>query len=389
MDYQEAQRQFQNILEDYSKIESPKYRNAALEDLNEKYERLTAMKDHLKEDPAYLKLVNSMSQTLARMRALTQEGQWSNLSERSINKAFQPHIKKGERGTDLSAEWTDKSGERCFIYNGYWGPRNYMAMDILGYMFLLKEGGDRLPEDTNPVFETLDSVRTRESQFERASVVVQHDAQISLEPLHSRILNEKYYVRFKDSDFRKFTSLKMSSNDILKVLQETSRVQFKLVFPIRLMEKGKPPGEKSYVMNVFSHPFELACTETEVREDGIVQGREYHVIFNTILGELFVHNLRTKNYDWLDTGFYNLPGSAQIFYRRFLIHNDFPQIPINLETIAEKLDLQDKNITNLTATIERNALEPLKTYGLITSYQREQGLQGVKYIVNRSKGKPQ
>ena len=74
-----------------------------------------------------------------------------------------------------------------------------------------------------------------------------------------------------------------------------------------------------------------------------------------------------------------------------MAHNDFPQIPINMETIAAKLDLQDKNITNLTATIERNALEPLKTYGLISAYQREEGLQGVKYIVNRSTGtgKPQ
>jgi hypothetical protein len=383
MDYQEAQREFQKILEGYDMIESPRYRNAVLEDLKQKYDRLTTLKDHLTEDPGYYKLVNSMSQTIAKMRALTQERQWSNLSERSINKAFQPHIKKGDRGTDFPLEWKAKTGQTCFICNGYWGPRNYMVMDVLGYMFLLKEGGDRLPENTNPVFEDLDSVRARESQFETTSTAGQLKAQTSLEPLHSRILNEKYYVRFKDSDFRKFTALRMSSNDILKLLQETSRVQFKLVFPVRLTEKGKPPGEKNHVMNVFSHPFELAYTDTEVREDGIVQGREYHVIFNTILGELFVHNLKTKNYDWLDTSFYNLPGSAQIFYRRFLIHNDFPQFPINLETIAEKLDLQDKNITNLTATIERNTLEPLKTYGLISSYQREEGLQGVKYIIQR------
>jgi hypothetical protein len=302
-----------------------------------------------------------MSQTLAKITALAKETRWQNLSERSINKVLQPYTKKGDRLTEFPVEWTEKSGRSCFISNGHWGPRNWMTMDVLGYMFLLKEGGDRLPENINPVFQDLDSVRMRESQFESISIAGQSNGLISVEPLQSRILNEKYYVRFRDSDFRKFTSIKMSSNEILKLLQDTSHVEFKLLFPVRLIEKGRPAGERNYVMNLFSRLFELAYTDIEVRADGIVQSREYYVIFNTILGELFVHNLKTKNYDWLDTRFYNLPSSAQIFYRRFLIHNDFSKVPINLETIAEKLDLQDRNITNLTATIERNVLDSLNT----------------------------
>jgi hypothetical protein len=106
----------------------------------------------------------------------------------------------------------------------------------------------------------------------------------------------------------------------LNLLLETSRVEFKIAFPIRLQEKIKNEIKKKwYQMNVFSRPFELGYKDNE-RSDGVVLSRTYFIFFNTILGELFVHNLLTKEYDWVDSNFYNLPSSAQIFYRRFLLH---------------------------------------------------------------------
>ena len=137
-------------------------------------------------------------------------------------------------------------------------------------------------------------------------------------------------------------------------------------------------------MNVFSRPFELAYVDKKVRSDGIVKEREYQVIFNTILGELFAHNLKTRNYDWLDKNFYNLPSSAQVFYRRFILNNDFSKIPVNLETLKEKVGLEDKNMTNLIGTIEASVLKPLKDYGLIQSYEKEEGLHGPKFIIHRT-----
>lgn len=62
------------------------------------------------------------------------------------------------------------------------------------------------------------------------------------------------------------------------------------------------PKEKWYDMHVFSRLFELASIDVDVRKDGIVQKREYYVIFNTIFGELFVHNLLSKNYDCVIKG---------------------------------------------------------------------------------------
>ena len=160
-------------------------------------------------------------------------------------------------------------------------------------------------------------------------------------------------------------------------------MEFKLAFPVRLTENGKSVKEREYQMNVFSRLFEFGYIDKDVRSDGIVRSREYFVGFNTILGELFAHNLKTVNYDWVENSFYSLPNSAQIFYRKFLIHNDFLQINFNLVNIAGKLDLRDRNITNLIRTVETSALEPLKEFGLILSYKKEEGLHGPKYIIKR------
>jgi len=251
-------------------------------------------------------------------------------------------------------------------------------------MFLLKEGGDRLPENKEPLFNDLDSVRTRETELTQTKKEQDDNTKGTTELANTVFNNERYYVRFRDSDFRQFTSLALNSNDILKLLQDTSRVEFKLAFPIRLWEDKKKPKERLYTMNVFSRPFELGYVDKKVRSDGIVTEREYRVIFNTILGELFAHNLKTGNYDWLDKNFYNLPSSAQVFYRRFILNNDFPKITVNLETLKERLGLENKNITNLIAAIDNNVLAPLKSYGLIQSFEKEEGFRGIKYTIIRT-----
>jgi len=137
-------------------------------------------------------------------------------------------------------------------------------------------------------------------------------------------------------------------------------------------------------MNYFSRVFEPGCIDKERMADDVVMLREYTVRFNTLLGELFAHNLLTKNYDWVDTGFYKLPYAAQVFYRRFLLHNDFKSIPISLDNISAKFNYQDQNETNLPKTVEQSILKPLMDFGLISSYEKEDGLAGLKYVVHRN-----
>ena len=382
MNEQEALEILQQIQQDYNSIKDPKYRNADLDDLRQKYDTLLSIGNCLKGDRAYLNLKNAISQIIAKMDITST---WRNISERGINKAI-PYLTKKRRGEikiPFDCDYKN-SGYKCSINNGYWSVRNYMVMDVIGYFSLLREGGDRMPKNPVPIFEDLESIKRRENELNQQEKTGDlSKTEVTSEGIIESIKGSKLWARFSDGDFKKFTCLNMSSNKILNLIHKTSQVEFKLTFPIRLTEKGKSAKEREYQMNMFSRFFEFGYIDKDVRSDGIVRSREYFVGFNTILGELFAHNLKTVNYDWVANNFYSLPNSAQIFYRKFLIHNDFLNIPINLVNIAEKLDLRDRNITNLIRTIETNALEPLKEFGLILSYKKEEGLHGPKYVIKR------
>ena len=131
--------------------------------------------------------------------------------------------------------------------------------------------------------------------------------------------------------------------------------------------------------------FELGKEELSVKSNGVVLSRRYTVIFNTVLGELFINNLLAKFNDRIDERIYLLPDSAQVFYRRALLHNNFAEIQFNLETIAELTGLTDSNLWNLATTVEQNILNQLIEYGYIDSYETENDdLKSRKYIICRS-----
>jgi hypothetical protein len=365
MNHQEAQEIFRKIWDEYDRLKYPKYRHIDLEAAKRDLNVLDELKEYLGDDPLFRNIVNSLSQTISK---LTIDRKWRNPSERGINKVIPYMVRKKGQSLDLPFQWVEgKSGKLCFLNNGYWGARNYMVMDVVGYFFLLKEGKDLLPQEPRPIFEDLDSISKREGELNPPQ-----DAK------------SRYSVTFTDEDFRKFIASNLSSNEIYQLLHETSQVEFKLVFPVRLTDQKKRSEEKWYTMNYFSRVFELGCIDKERRADDVVMLREYTVRFNTLLGELFVHNLLAKNYDWVDTGFYKLPYAAQVFYRRFLLHNDFKAIPISLDNISTKLNYLDSNLANLIKTVEQSILIPLKDYGLIASYEKEEGLGGIKYILKRN-----
>lgn len=382
MTIEETALMLDRIIDDYNSLPEPKYRNANLDILKRDYERLVEMKYQQKGNHRYENIVNAISQTIKKITPKTNE--WRTVSERGINKAIPPVVKKKNHTIEFPFQWIDnKSGVTCYI-NDYWDAKNYMVMDIVGYYLLLKEGEDHLPENAAPIFNDMESIATRESVISQNSNAAPSNQMTMNDQNIQRIKDTRYHITFTDKDFRKHICSDMSSNDICNLLHETSRVEVKLVFPVR-MWNGKKAKEQTYNMNYFSRFFEFGYVEKEPGINGIIQQREYYLSFNTVLGELFAHNLLSKSYDWLDNRFYNLPYNAQVFYRRFLLNNDYKSIPIKIETIKERLNLNDNNITNLRNTIERNILTPLITQGLIDTYEKEKdGLYGLKFIVKRS-----
>jgi hypothetical protein len=362
------------LKEFYDSIPSPKFRNVDLDTWKVKFGELQCLKDDLGHDQEYQKLANAMSQIIAKLERFatlsnkSENNIWSNMSERGMNKAIPPILKRAGQG--FPVEWQDRWGNTCSISNGYWGARNYQVMDALSYMFLLKEGGDSLPKTSEPIFNDLGDIQQRENQ---------------LNGVNGNILpvNARHYIRFSDEQFRKFTGLKMNSTEIKTLLLETSRVEFKLTFPVRLKATGAK--ENNHRMSYYSRFFEFAHEDLSVKNDGVVLSRRYQVTFNTLLGELTVNNLLAKFNDPIDIRLYLLPDSAQIFYRKALSHNNFAQIQFNLSKIAQLVGLVDSNQRNLAVTVETNILGPLKEHGYIDSYEKEaENRSEPKYVIKRS-----
>ena len=174
----------------------------------------------------------------------------------------------------------------------------------------------------------------------------------------------------------------MNSTEIKTLLLETSRVEFKLTFPVRLKSTGYK--ENIHRMNYYSRLFEIGHEDLSIKSNGIVLTRRYTIVFNTLLGELFVNNLLAKYNDPFDIRFYLLPDSAQIFFRKALIHNNFKKIVFNIATIADYARLTDNNPWNLANTVETNILEQLREYGYIDSYEKVgEDPKAPKYIIRR------
>lgn len=387
MDNEKAKVIHRSICRYYNSIPYPKYRNVDFKAFKQKYTELIELKSLLNEDTTYIILVNAMSQILARLKneielsELPEDRIWSNLSERGMNKAIPPVDKKNQDTGAVPVEWTDRRGNTCYLSNGYWGAKNYMVMDVIGYLWLLKQGGDRLPEDTTPLFSDLNSVISKENELNNTVLDPDIEGTVGTKLNKSDESTSPFSVSFDDRYFKRCTGHKMSSNDILQLLLDTARVEFKLSFPIRLKETGDK--EVIHKMSYYSRFFELGVEIEKSRKDGIIQHRRYRVYFTTLLGQLFINNLAGRFNDKLDIRFYTLPDSAQIFYRRVLLHNSFKRTEINRETIADVIGLKDQNKTNLSGTIETNALEPLKQMGLIDSYKKAEGMKDVKFIITR------
>jgi len=391
MDKKSATQLLNEINSAYQDLKTPKYKQIPLKQWKEYLDQLQIIKQFLSGDKTLIILINALSQIVAKLEKLDKirpinkitalenkdRTLLMNMSERGVNKAIPCVSAKNE----ASFLWIDEStGGQCEINNGQWGAKNSMLLDIFAYMFLMKEGGDLIPKIQNPIFNDIEKIKSRESELQTRKdevVCTTNDVNPAIEIITKR----KYWIKFDDKDFRELTLKKMNTNSILDLIHKTFMMDFKITFPVRMIE-NKKSREQSYMMNVFSRLFEFGYIDKDVRtSDGAIRCREYYVSFNTILGELFVHNLKTLNFDWVHREFYNLPDSAQIFYKRFILNHDYPSISISLSKISKWLDLSDKNITNLVATVETNIFDPLKKCNFIEDYKKENGQNGIKFNI--------
>jgi len=381
MDKNSAIQLMDEINEVYRSLKIPKYKQLPIKQWKEYLVQLQIIKQFISGDKILQNLINAISQIVAKLEKFekirpinkitaaenSDRNILMNTSERSVNKTI-PCIK----GISFQLSWEDESnGRKGSILNGNWDSANSMLLDMLATIFLMSDGGDLIPKKQDPIFDTLDHISNKEDVIEKQEST--NDVDLSIELIKKR----KYYFHFKDKDFRLYTSKKMKSNEILDLLFRTYKMEFKLEFPVRLI-RNKKSKEHSYKMILFSKLFDFSYID--IREsDNAALCREYHLSFDTILGEMFVHNLKTKNYDWVHRDFYFLPETAQFFYRRFILNHNRTSGQIGLDKIANWLNLKDTNINNLASTVESSVFDILLQCKFISKYQKIDGQNGVKF----------
>ncbi|MCK4377950.1 MAG: hypothetical protein KAW01_01325 [Deltaproteobacteria bacterium] len=352
MDYNKALVALNSIRERYNTIPTPKYANANLATLQDDFNQLKNMKELLRDNADYHRLISSVGKVLSRMQPADSE--WKNIAERSVNKAIRPTSQYNSKPYGFT-EWENKYGQQqAIIPQRNWSARHFMALDIIGYSYMLQRSEDDLLKNDLPLFNN------------------PHDIELK---------NDDLSVTVSDKQFRQYSSLAMKSKDISRLLQEVASSTFKLNYPVRLLfhNNGKK-GEHIHSMTDFSSFFSIGSISGN-------NNKTYEIRFDTLLGQLFLHNLRVRNCDYIPAITYHLPHPAQILYRRFILNNNYPQVSVNLANIIQALGYTYSNKTDLINTITAKAIEPLIKSKILASYTFTDGLSDKKFILRKvSKG---
>ena len=178
------------IRDRYNTIPAPIYKHADLTVLREDFNRLKEMKDLLRDNAEYHKLISSMGKVLSRMQPSNSE--WQNISERSVNKAIRP-TSRFNSDQDGKTEWDNRYGhQQAIIPHRSWSAKHFMVLDIVGYSYMLEFGNGNLPKKNLPLFNNANDITLK---------------------------NDDFVVEISDKQFRKFSSLSIKSKNIYQLLK--------------------------------------------------------------------------------------------------------------------------------------------------------------------------
>jgi hypothetical protein len=154
---------------------------------------------------------------------------------------------------------------------------------------------------------------------------------------------------------------------IKTLIRRTAEVRFTFEYPVRVpLIKHIKKGDDLLPI-IKGVDLESVKVENENIFNVEFNGDSVRVIFNTLLGNLFFHNLLTLNTDWFEEDYLKLNGYASAIYRRFFVTrsgNKVDQLPI--KNVVEYFGWS-KN-SRYPEVIKR-AFEDIKNAGLIADYK--------------------
>jgi hypothetical protein len=172
-----------------------------------------------------------------------------------------------------------------------------------------------------------------------------------------------HYLAEKYSSFFK----KRRKEYIKTLIRRTAEVKFTFEYPVRVpFIKMIKRGDESLSVIKAVYPQNVKV-ENENIFNVEFNGDSARVLYNTLLSNLFYHNLLTLNTDWFEEGFLELDGYASAIYRRFFVTrsgNKVEQLPIK-----DIIEYFDWSKSSRYPEVIKSAFEDIKAAGLIADYK--------------------
>jgi len=276
------------------------------------------------------------------------------VSERSFNKIVPP-VPNVRRGKIVLPY---KHSEICEVHN-YWTEKNFMVTDIVLYL-IAENNADkrRLPktrEDIN--IESYKNKGTLEY------------LQLSMNNGSNRNKNSNWITEGKLKIRFPFLA-KYGSNALYKMILETSKCIFKLIYNTKVYDDQT--DEFYFVPIDVNDPiFSFECQPVRETNHGKILERKYCFdISNSMLGYLMFRNIAFLNYDWIPEELYNLSRDSQNLFRKFISHKRgmVKTIKISL-TDVKGAQLHNYKDYAQVKTITTKSLKELKKAKLIKDFK--------------------
>ena len=274
------------------------------------------------------------------------------ISERSINRSLKLISRKG-KNVSFPYKFDDN-----LIVSQPWRTRDFTILDIIANLYkteFYKKLNIKSPK--NPYQkEILDFGKniTEESLKE---------VEFKTTPLSIIIKDRVIFKKYK-------YLLKYNSTQLYDMFKNTSECKFKINYPVRVYDKKIKKYKLSHYNNFnndFENLFDISILDENKNKQG-VHGLTYKICFNSSLSKLFIYNILTMNYDWLDYNIYSVKDITQLLYRKYIITNNRFNIEIDYDDFESVLGLNVNNITITKKYIEVG-LKELQKLKLIQSWK--------------------
>ena len=177
--------------------------------------------------------------------------------------------------------------------------------------------------------------------------------------------------RVSDLEMLKHPALAMlSSKELYKVIDKSSRIKIKTIYPVRILDKNRRNARFTYFyeMNLedndpWSHLFTYRLLEERRSKTGKVIERWYKFGFTGLISVLMIHNTICGAFWKMNPVFYSLSSDAQLFYRYLVIAGSRNKVN-RVDYIGHRLGWKENQKTRLVKRVER-ILNELQEKGLI------------------------